>query len=541
MKRIYLLMLCTALLSCQQNDSNNPHQGTYIKSAHYFSTAWPKTFWQEFEAADVSAELAQIKNDGFNTVVLTVPWRGFETGFDQPSTTSNPVLYDRLRFVIAAIIEQQMQFVLRVGFPHDYTPDTGTTGMQQCVGMYTDPTMQQHWANYLQKVKQATSEFQASSAGVLISWEDFWCPHFVFPHLSDEQRLEKAQQMNYGQWLQSKNPSLVKVVMGQNEINYQQVKVPKTDEESYVFYIEFIDYMLDKNILKPTQAVFENAALEIRVDKDPVKQDDEYIWVGHDLYLDEPNHRGSYWAPFWGAANQGELLTAEQALKNFKYFLKYITDDGRSINHVIEQFNFTDNTPYFPNNANIEPDQLEEFLLAAVPLLKKYSVGVGVWAYRDYVDNALFNGAFEFGLDGWVTTQQAVVKNMAGDHWLALDSGASIAQTFRPRDRFMLISNYQQVSLCLQARQATTLDVKVNDEPLAAWDLTPGKNCTQLPAEPLNTAEPATFSLSSQHYVELDELQLFGFTQHLGLYDADGSAGVNLATYRQLNKLLDKP
>ncbi len=539
MKIIPLLILCMTLMSCQQNDSNNPHLGTYIKSAHYFSTAWPKTFWQEFEAADVSAELAQIKKDGFNTVVLTVPWRGFEIGFDQPSTTSNPALYERLKFVIAAIVEQQMQFVLRVGFPHDYTPDTGTTGMQQCVGMYTDPTMQQHWTNYLQKVKQATSEFQASSAGVLISWEDFWCPHFVFPHLPDEQRLEKAQLMNYGQWLQNKNPSLVKVVMGQNEINYQQVKVPRADEEAYVFYIEFIDYMLDKNILKPTQAVFDNAALEIRVDKDPVKQDDEYIWVGHDLYLDEPNHRGSYWAPFWGAANQGELLTAEQALKNFKYFLKYITDDGRSINHVIEQFNFTDNTPYFPNNANIEPAQLPEFLLATAPLLKEYSVGAGVWTYRDYVDNALFNGAFEFDLDGWEATPQVTVKNINGDRWLSLPAGASVSQTFRPERRFMLVSAYEEVTLCLQARQAATLEVSVNDQTLTAWDLVPGENCTQLPAQLLNTAEPTRFSMVSQQAVELDELQLYGFTQHLGLYDAKGQPGPNLAAYRELNRLLD--
>ncbi len=545
MKFVLLMIMSMVLISCKPNDtdvnSSPSKQSAYIKSAHYFSSAWPKTFWQEFEQADVKGEIAQIKNDGFNTVVLTVPWRGFEIGFENPTTTSNSALYERLKFVIQTIVDQQMKFVLRVGFPHDYTPNTGTSGMQQCVGIYTDPHMQKHWLDYLHKVKNAVNKFQSASAGVLISWEDFWCPHFVFPNLSAEERLEKAQLMKYGEWLKSKNPSLVKVLLGQNDVNYQQIKIPQPNDESYVFYIEFIDQMLDEKVLQPTQSVFDNAALEIRVDKDPVKQDDEFIWVGHDLYLDEPNHRGSYWAPFWGAANQGELLTAEQALKNFKYFLKYITDDGRSINHVIEQFNFTDNTPYFPNNANIEPDQLGEFLISAAPLLKKYSVGAGVWTYRDYVDNAIFNGAFEFGMDGWEPQGEVAVKTINEDRWMTLNSNASISQTFRPGERFMLVSSYEEVTFCLETKQAGNLEIRVNDELLSSWSLDAGENCTQLPAQSLITAEPITFSIKSQNSIQIDGLKLFGFTQHLGLYDADGSEGVNLATYRKLNDLLEMP
>jgi hypothetical protein len=517
---------------------NINHEYSYIKSAHYFSSAWPKTFWQEFEQGDVEAELKQIKADGFNTIVLTVPWRGFETDFQSKTTTSIPALYDRLESMLNAIVKQDLLFMLRVGFPHDYSPDTGTDGMQQCLGLYTNEKMQQHWLDYLNKVKQVVNPFQSASAGILISWEDHWCPHFVFPQQSPEDRLTNAQLMGYGEWLKSKETNVLKVLLGQNDLDYSKIRVPQKHEPSYVYYLEFIDHILDQKILKPTQSVFSNAALEIRVDKDPVKQGDDYIWIGHDLYLDDPNHRGTYWAPFWGANNQGELLTAEQALKNFEYFLKYISADGYNSNHVIEQFNFTDNTPYFPNNANIVPIEINQFLLRSAPLLKQYTAGVGVWTYKDYVDNAFYNGSFEMGIAGWEVEGQAQIQSSSDDNTLLMAPQSTVTQSFIAAERFILISEYQELNLCLNAANPAEIQIIVDNQLIKEWSLSVGLNCTQIPASPFNKPEATQFSLTASTDANIDELKIYGFTQHLGLYDAQGNQGPYLETYRQFNELL---
>jgi hypothetical protein len=538
-KNIWLFLVVVLTTSCSQNDTNTEvpkHTTDFIKSAHYFSSAWPKTFWQAFEEPDVAAELNQIKADGFNTIVLTVPWRGFELGFENEQTESNPWLYERLEFMLKSIVEQDLMFVLRVGFPHDYTPNTGTDGMAQCVGIYTDEKMQNHWLNYLNKVHQLVTPHQASSAGVLVSWEDFWCPHFVFPHLSDEERLEMAQAMNYGEWLKQQNQNIVKVLLQQNDLKHELVRVPKPADLSYVLYLEFIDYMLDKQVLQPAQSVFSNAALEIRVDKLPIKQGDHYTWIEHNLYLNETNHRGTYWAPFWGAENKGELLTAEQALKNFKYFLKIVSNKGQNTNHVIEQFNFYDNTPYFPNNANIKADEIDDFLLGAAPLLKEYSQGFGVWAYRDYQDNALLNSSFEMGTEGWQVEGSITVIDDNDDQSLSMTAGAAISQSMVAEERMLLVSTYTTLDLCLYAEVSSELEISLNGTLISSWPLQAGKNCTSMPAEPFKKTA-TTITLRAKTKAQIDELNLHGFTQELGLYDAYGQPAKNLAAYQALNAL----
>ncbi len=509
----------------------------FIKSAHYFSSAWPITFWQEFEEDDVSGELLQIKNDGFNTIVLVVPWRGFEVGFDNEVTESNPVLYQRLTFMLKAIVEHDLRFILRVGFPHFHMPDAKTYALELCIGMYTDERTQNQWADYLNKVNQQVKPYQASSAGTLVSWEDFWCPHTLFPTWKDEKRLEMAQAMDYHKWLQQQNQNLVKVLLQQSNINFEQVKVPQAADFSYVLYLDFIDQMFTQKILKPAQEIFSNAAMEIRVDKLPIKQNEQYTWIGHDLHLEESNLRGTYWAPFWGAENRGELLSAEQALNNFHYLLKVASDDGKNINHVVEQFNFYDNTVHYPNNANIKPDEIEAFLIGAAPLLKQYSRGFGVWAYRDYHDNAILNGSFEMGTEGWQIDGLAEIKTEQQDQSLHMQTSSSITQKFLPDKRLKLLKAYQDITICMVADADAVIEIKIDGVMLKEWQVQPAQNCTQVSAEPFKLRVPLLFTIQARSDVLIDEIKLYGFTQVLGLYDSDGYPSEYISTYRQLNAL----
>ncbi len=540
MKKLIYILFATLILGCSQEEPIEllpKPEPLFIKSAHYFSSAWPITFWQDFEEDDVAGELEQIKSDGFNTIVLVVPWRGFETNFEHITTTSNSFLYNRLTFILDAIVAQDMKYILRVGFPHFHMQDKFTYALEQCIGMYTDPKMQKQWTDYLENINQAAQPFQQASAGIIVSWEDFWCPHSLFPKWSEDERLEMAQAMGYGDWLKQQNPNTVKVLLQQSDVRYNQVKVPQPADFSYVLYLDFIDQMFAQYVLNPAQTTFPNAAMEIRVDKLPIKQNEQYTWIGHDLHLDEDNLRGTYWAPFWGAENKGELISAEQALKTLEYLLRTVSNDGKNINHVLEQFNFSDNTIHYPNNANIKPDEIDDFLLGAAPLLKKYSRGYGVWAYRDYHDNAILNGSFEMGVDGWHAEGLVEIENHQQDQSLLMQAGSSITQKFLADKRFKLLVEYQDVSVCLIANKKALLEIKVDGVVLQEWHVLPDQNCIQISAEPFKLRVPLLFSIKAQSEVLIDEIKLFGFTQELGLYDSEGQPAQYIKAYRKLNSL----
>jgi|GEM_PF-1110405 len=545
---IICLICLVGLVGCEKdgngtapaNKESVGKHSDYIKSVHYFSSAWPKTFWQNFEKKDVREELQQIKADDFNTIVLTVPWRGFEKDFNAEQTTSIQAMYERLDFLLDEITELNLKFMLRLGYPHDFTPQVDASILQLCQGMYTSDKTRQQWLNYLQKIKKTVTPYQNKSAGMMISWEDFWCPHFVFSELSEEERLNLAQEMGYVNWLHAGklNLNLIKVILGSNEINAENTPIPQKSDPSYVLYSEFIDDQLD-GILQSTRTVFPKAALEVRIDKYPIQVEDKNIWIGHNLYLNDDIHRATYWAPFWGAENKGELITADQAIINFDYFLNMVTNNGNNINHVIEQFNFTDNTPYFPNNANIKPDEVNDFLTKAAPLLQQKSTGYGLWAYRDYADNLFYNAYFEQGLAGWQHNEQVEIAAIDGDNHVRIKANGFIEQSMQISDRVMWAVSYENMNFCYQGHRAGEVIISVNDEQVAQLTTKTGRECHLVPAQLFKEHLKGTIKISAQSEVVLDEIKLFGFVQELGVYDHFGQPGPYLEGIRQLNKALE--
>ena len=58
----------------------------HLRSATYYSDDWVINFWNS-ESVHMEEELARIAADGFNSIILAVPWREF-----QPETS--PVAYE---------------------------------------------------------------------------------------------------------------------------------------------------------------------------------------------------------------------------------------------------------------------------------------------------------------------------------------------------------------------------------------------------------------------------------------------------------------
>ena len=51
---------------------------SYVRAAHYFGDGWPVNCWSDTRLDSVAGDFQRLREDGFNAVILVVPWRGFQ-------------------------------------------------------------------------------------------------------------------------------------------------------------------------------------------------------------------------------------------------------------------------------------------------------------------------------------------------------------------------------------------------------------------------------------------------------------------------------
>lgn len=500
-----------------------------IKAVHYFSSSWPKSFWEDFEYSQVDDDFSQIKADGFNTIILVIPWMGFEIGFeDGVSEPSN--LYDRFEWLLAKIDQSGLDYGLRVSFPHSFDPEIGSDNAQLCTNIFTDSKLRDNWIQYLERIAKRVDKYRETFKFAFFSWEDFFCPYVSFPNMNEDQRLDIARRSGFQTWLAEHHPmQLVELLYKQSFDSIQSVPVPERESAAFLFFLNFVDQFLVEQLVEPGRQVLPELAMEVRVDQDPIRNGEKTIWAKHDLALSDEQMRGSYWGAYYGANNQGELLSASEALQHFENMLNDVSDNGKNINHVVEQFNFADNTPGFDNHAQIDTAELPEFLKGAAELLKQKSRGYGLWAYRDYADSAVYNGSFELNLRGWDSQGEVtVISNDDGDNSLVMQAGATVSQTFSPFDRFAGLGSSEQLKFCANFNPLTEpahVKLMLNGSTVGTLDV--GEtihHCEIMDAQTIKQAE-VEFSISSNVEIEIDDLRLYSYVQVLNIYDEFGLPG----------------
>jgi len=505
--------------------SNKPD---LIKAVHYFSSSWPKTFWGDFEYSQVDDDLARIKADGFNTIILVIPWMGFETGFED-GITEPSVLYERLEWLLAKIDQAGLAYGLRLSFPHSFNPQVGANNHQLCADIFTDSALREQWIQYLSRINQRIDQHRDSFRFAFFSWEDFFCPYVSIPNMGSEQRLDLARRSGYQTWLTDNHPrESVELLYQQSFHSMGSVPFPKRESPAFQLFLRFIDHFLIEQLIG--RKVLPELAMEVRVDKDPIHNGNEITWFDHDLALSDEQLRGSYWGAYYGANNQGELLNASVALRHFDYMLDEVSDHGKNTNHIVEQFNFADNTPGFVgHHAQIKEEELPAFLEGAAQLLKQKSRGYGLWAYRDYVDSAIYNASFELGLHGWETQGNvSIVENADGDQALNMQPLSVISQTFAPFERFAGLGSSEQLTFCANFKPLAgpaKITLLLNGTNLAALDISEAaQQCVSMDAQSIKQSQ-VVFSVMSDAEVQVDDLRLYSFVQILGVYGENGQPG----------------
>src|SRR5699024_11096258 len=103
-------------------------------------------------------------------------------------------------------------------------------------------------------------------------------------------------------------------------------------------------------------------------------------------------------------------LTARQALDQMPGVLDRLFSFSGGKPIYLDQLLFTDNTPGFEENPRLAEAEEAEFLRSAAPVLEEYTMGYGIWTYRDYCNNKLYNSQFALGTKGWETSGVRVAE-----------------------------------------------------------------------------------------------------------------------------------
>ena len=529
---VFLAAVTFSQSACEQSPGSKQidSRAQQIKAVHYFSSSWPKSFWEDFEKSQVEEELAQIKADGFNTVILVVSWLGFETGFEDGNPEPS-ILYDRLEWLLTKLDQAGLAFGLRIAFPHSFDPENGIHNGKLCTDIFVDSELRENWVRYVSRIARRVEKHRDSFKFAFFSWEDFFCPYASIPNLSESRRLDMARRSGYQVWLGERfSMQLLELAYKQSFASIEEIPFPQRRSAAYQYFLQFIDQFLVNELLIPARESLPELAMEVRVDKDRIYNSDDIIWAEHDLALSDEQMRGSYWGAYFGARNEGESLTAGEALRNFKHMLIQVSDHGKNTNHVVEQFNFADNTPgHVGKHARINKDELPAFLQGAAELLKEYSKGYGLWAYRDYVDSAIYNGSFELGLRGWDSQGQLmVITNADGDQALTLQAEAVISQTFAPFDRFAGLGPSEILTFCANFTRLTdpaNISLMLNGTLLGVLEVDrTAHHCVEMDAQIIKQTK-VTFSVSSDVEIQMDDLRLYSYVQILDVYDKNGRPG----------------
>jgi hypothetical protein len=311
-------------------------------------------------------------------------------------------------------------------------------------------------------------------------------------------------------------------------------------EPAFGLYFDFIDHAWIERFFKPAQEAFPPLTMEIRIDEDPVwnAPGELAYWHSHELSWDLPGAPWTavYWSPAMGGANQGETLTPEEAADRLALKMNRLRSVTGNRPIFIDQFLVEDFTPGFELNGRIPREQVDEFLLAARPVLEGLTHGFAVWAWRDYAHNAVASPDFSALPGNWV----GAIALEANDATYPLRTGERLQRGFG-RHEFHTPGGPESAELCIDAvvdgDPAPDLRVYSNlMRPQADLDTSgDGRACLDIAVSPLTTV-----TLEALTDLELFSVSLAGFVQPTGLRDLDGQPKPLAQAWRVLNESLDR-
>jgi len=485
----------------------------YMRAVTYFGSDNPLTFINNLVLSEVDGDFAQIAADGFNTVILLVAWVDVVPDLSSPRADREVV--SRFSFLLERAERHSLRVVFRLGYRHG-RPTMDEIGEGRFVRyMFREDEAVRAWDAFIDAVRSFIGTFCRSFEYAFLSWEDFIEP-LLWPRRGAQERLAVSKRVPWPEFLATRFP--------EKAAGLADIPIPDdgADVKLREAYCEFVGDMWWR-LVDDTRSKFPAVTLEVRPDTclPAVYFNMRYgeVWPP----------RNTHWAPYWGHGHRGLNLTISQALSGLEQNLKLVSLDGLA-KVVVDQFNFFDSTPGFNGHAVIFPKRLPFFLANAVPLMRRYTSGYGVWAYRAYRQNNIYNSFFQRGLESWQATGDVTVLPQR-DAGVRLRGPATLGTQFLLYSSqecdasthswlcFRMLGTSGNVSVVVS--NATSVDVVVKARGGSTWR----EECHKLPTVTGSRERLLMFSAEAGTDVSISMVQSFGHVHDQHVYDVYNQPG----------------
>lgn len=503
----------------------------YLKSVTYFGDQWPINFWSS-EDDDMDANMAQIAADGFNSIILVVPWREFQPGTDPVSYNQYP--FDKLDRIMECAEAHGLWVVLRVGYCWDYAGEAGVPSRYAGV-LQEDSTDRAAWLDYCKTLYTAASAHDNYYGG-FITWEDFWDYTYRMERdISIQDRITMAEESGYTDYLKERYTiEQVSSLYGTSFSDFSQVYLPyKTHSSATLFYDFYNTFLMD--FLSQSQTVYPELSMEVRVDGDVVYDSDgnkTYYSHGRTFACNGAPYTALMYSVSMGQANNYEKISSETALSAMKTHLGNIRDIAGGKTLYIEQLLYMDTTEEFSYNAQIVEDQVDDYVTGLAPVLKEYTSGYGLWVYRNYVNNCVYNSQFALGTQGWTVSGDARTEEREGSQMVVLSSGDAVSQKLL---RSFDGDDTVYVELYADSESGADMIVKVGDYERVVRVGGPTKLVYSIPS----TKSSEVRIEASRGTVWVDDIRIYTYEQEGRIYDRDRNSLDLADDFRTLNGQLN--
>lgn len=503
----------------------------YLKSATYYSNDWVINFWNS-ESSNMDEELARIAGDGFNNIILVVPWREFQPG--TAPCTYNDYAWSKLDQVMEAAAAQGLSVMLRVGYTWDYYGRDNV--LDRYRGLMYDESIRSAWLEYVGCLYERASAHRNFCGGFL-TWEDFW--NFTDSSKSLGAGIggkKIARQCGYTDYaMEHYSLEELEEMYGHSLDSYDDLYFPGEDSFARKVFYEFYDQFLNQ-LLAESQEVFPGLSMEVRLDADTVRHPDGSL-EGFMHSSTFPCQNAAYTSVMYsvpmGFLNEYERITAEEALEKVPMFLNrlHVFSGGKPV--YVDQFLFTDNTIGFEHNARLKDDQKALYLDGIVPIFKSMTMGYGIWTYRDYGDNKLYNAQFGLDQEGWSFVGQSRVVERGGSRQAMIPAGAGIYQNIGNR-MTGTTGDDTHVRFKAESEGRSSLSIRVGSQ-MRTVEVA-GEKTVELTFKNCSAKD---FSINAEkEAVYVDDIQVFTFVTQGGLYGMDGSEEACIEALRVMNQKL---
>ena len=499
-----------------------------LTSATYVSDAWVVNFWNT-ESNHMQEELAQIKADGFNSIILVIPWREFQPSVSPVSY--NPYAWEKLHRIMAAAGEADLWVMVRVGYTWDYFDSSSVLPRFEGL-LYQKGGTKDAWLSYVQKLHDELSGY-ANFYGGFITWEDFWnFPDKAGTLGSGSSSVRMAEQVGYQAYLEEH--CLLEDInrMYRKEFSsFQQVYLPLREDYAYLLFYEFYDDFLNR-LLVESQAVFPELSLEVRLDFDPVTDEEGTGKIGISHYgtfvCAESHYTSAMYSVSMGY-DHGNDITSLEAVEEMERQLAAINANNGGKSVYLDQFLYMDTTAEFAHNTQLKPEERSQFLVDAIPVLNSMTMGYGIWTYRNYTDNIIYNSQFALGNNRWSTDGGCTIEEIDGN-MAARFAGrqGSLSQDIQSRLKGTVIP----IQASLWVKSETPVDLTVTIGGVSKSMLVISERQIDLDFGRVN---PDYIHITAKGDILIDNINVYSYEQDGQLYGLDGNELSCIESMRILN------